>query len=177
MKSRCYNKNHSKYDSYGGRGIKVCDRWLEDSVNFYADMGPRPSQKHSLDRIDVNGDYCPENCRWATPKEQGNNRRNNHKVLHNGEEKTLSEIETELGLNYNILSYRINQNWSIEDAINIPPRKRSIKLNFDGKSLTIPEWAQKLGIKEQTIRIRLTRGWTVEETLGKPLQNGRWGDK
>jgi len=75
MKKRCYNTKDKYYQDYGGRGIKVCDRWLHSFENFLEDMGKRPSPKHSLDRIDYNGDYSPENCRWVTASEQIINQR------------------------------------------------------------------------------------------------------
>ena len=74
MKRRCYDTKLECYERYGARGIRVCERWLESFWNFYADMGPRPSPKHSIDRINTNGDYEPSNCRWATPSQQAINR-------------------------------------------------------------------------------------------------------
>jgi hypothetical protein len=77
MKQRCYNSNLKRYEDYGGRGIKICDRWLNSFENFLTDMGEKPTPQHSIDRIDVNGNYEPSNCRWATPKEQRINQRKN----------------------------------------------------------------------------------------------------
>lgn len=76
IKQRCYDSNHRNFTNYGGRGIKICDRWRENYEQFLADMGRRPSAKHSIDRIDVNGNYEPGNCRWATSSEQRRNQRN-----------------------------------------------------------------------------------------------------
>ncbi len=75
MKTRCYNSNYIRYKDWGGRGIKVCDRWLNSFENFLSDMGERPTLKHSIDRIDNNRNYEPSNCRWATPHQQSQNRR------------------------------------------------------------------------------------------------------
>ncbi|RZJ90202.1 MAG: hypothetical protein EOO20_08845 [Chryseobacterium sp.] len=77
MKDRCYNPNKKEYFRYGGRGIKVCDRWLNNYDNFYSDMGKRPNKGLSIDRIDVDGNYEPSNCKWSTAKEQANNTRRN----------------------------------------------------------------------------------------------------
>lgn len=99
MNHRCSRSYNRHWNSYGGRGITVCPQWQNDFTRFLADMGPRPSLNHSLDRIDVNGNYCPENCRWATQAEQAANRRKSFPVFEwNGETRTLNEIAVENGL-------------------------------------------------------------------------------
>ena len=75
MKNRCSNPKCDSYKNYGGREIKVCDEWIHDFPRFYADMGPKPSADHTIERIDVNGDYCPSNCCWLHKSLQGKNKR------------------------------------------------------------------------------------------------------
>lgn len=99
MKNRCYNENTYKYPDYGGRGIIVCKRWVDSFANFIADMGKRPSKKHSLDRINVNGNYTPSNCRWATPKQQARNKRNNRWIVYKNKKKIFQEWATFFNVN------------------------------------------------------------------------------
>ena len=119
MKQRCSNSKKSSYKHYGARGIKVCDRWLESFENFYADMGERP-EGCSLDRIDNDGDYSPENCRWATAEEQGNNRRTNRSVSYEGVEYTISELARHVGIPMYLLWSRIvKYGWDVEKAVSM----------------------------------------------------------
>lgn len=148
MMSRCYNKNHHHYLDYGARGIMVCERW-HDFLNFLEDMGLRPVNL-SLDRIDCNGNYCPENCRWSSNKEQLNNRRNVKKYTVNGMTKTLTGWCEETGLSYKCLSNRFRNGWSIEDAINTPKITYNKK---DGNEVKKKKSSSKevIIIKEKTL--------------------------
>ena len=119
MRFRCSNKNHPRFKSYGGRGISFDPRW-ESFESFLDDMGPCPSKKHSLDRVDNNGNYCKENCRWATPTEQARNKGNTRLVTHNGETKCLSEWAEGANITPSHLSSRIRNGWGIEAAISAP---------------------------------------------------------
>jgi len=98
MKSRCYNPNVYNYPNYGGRGIIVCERWLNSFDIFLADMGERPSAKHSIDRINSNGNYEPLNCKWSTTHEQSRNLRTNHWIEYGGQKLILSDWATYLGM-------------------------------------------------------------------------------
>lgn len=116
MLSRCYEAVNKDYKNYGGRGIGVCTRWRSFNL-FCEDMGQRPSPKHSIDRIDNNGNYCPENCRWATPICQSNNKRTNIRLTLNGETHTLAEWSRILKINTTTLSYRVRAGQSIEQIL------------------------------------------------------------
>lgn len=109
MMDRCYNKNRKSYKDYGGRGIKVCERWRGEHgfENFIKDMGERPSPQHSIDRIDYNGDYSPENCRWATQKEQVNNQTKNVYLYIKGKRITAKMLCNLLGINYNTMIHQL----------------------------------------------------------------------
>lgn len=121
MRRRCVSVKDKDYHKYGGRGITVCERWLHSFANFYQDMGDRPFGT-TLDRIDNNGNYCPENCRWATDKTQARNRRTNLLITFNGVTKTLAEWAEQYSLNWNTLRARImERGWSIERALTCRP--------------------------------------------------------
>jgi hypothetical protein len=116
MKTRCELPGTPYYKFYGERGISVCERWRSSFENFLADMGPRPDG-HSVDRIDVNGNYEPQNCRWATNKTQHRNTRRQHIVTLGGQEMTLAEAVEKTGLLYNTVLYRLKRGWSIDRAL------------------------------------------------------------
>lgn len=120
LRQRCMNPNSEKYKNYGGRGIKVCERWLHSFENFFADMGKCP-EGCSIDRIDVNGNYCPENCRWVTQKTQQNNRRNNTKITFGGITETLRYWSEKTGIDPKTLYNRFRVlHWSAEKTIATP---------------------------------------------------------
>jgi hypothetical protein len=133
MKNRCGNPKVKSYERYGGAGIKVCERWLiGDGVRggfecFFQDMGPRPSPTHSLDRIDPFGNYEPGNVRWATPKEQEANKRDNLKIEWNGRRLRPADWQTITGIAASEICKRINRGWSVERALTQPMRRRSCK--------------------------------------------------
>lgn len=129
MIERCTNPKCKHYGSYGGRGISICSRWRNSYANFLQDMGRRPSQRHSLDRYpDNNGNYEPDNCRWATHKEQARNRRSNVILKYHGREMCVSAWADDLGVSDKLIRDRIRAKWSIERALESPrgaPRIRA----------------------------------------------------
>lgn len=118
MNYRCNNERSDHYQYYGGRGIKVCDEWQEFEPFYDWAMSHGYSDDLTIDRIDVNGNYCPENCRWVTPKEQANNRRNTRYLTYNGETKCVKDWENETGIQSVIIKHRIDYyGWNVEMAL------------------------------------------------------------
>ena len=121
MIQRCTDPHRKAYRNYIGRGIKVCERWKSFSL-FFADMGPKPTPKHTIERINNEGDYEPTNCRWATAKEQSRNRRNNHKLSLNGVTLIVSQWAEKLSVHPDTLNHRLHRGWSDERTLTQPLR-------------------------------------------------------
>ena len=124
MKSRCYDRNHVSFKHYGGRGIAICERWLNDFAIFYADVGEPPSDRHTLDRRDANGNYEPGNCRWATYIEQANNTRANLVLTFEDEIRTAAGWSRITGLNAATIRQRKKRGWTDEQILTTPPDTR-----------------------------------------------------
>jgi hypothetical protein len=124
MNQRCTNPRSQRYDRYGARGIRVCEAWARSFEAFLADMGRRPSDGHSLDRIDNDGNYEPGNCRWATKAEQNRNRSDNVILEHDGRRMTVAEWAREIGVNHRTLAGRIESGMPTSEAITRPVAKR-----------------------------------------------------
>lgn len=128
IQSRCHNEKDEYYKDYGGRGIKVCDRWRFGEngkpgfLCFLEDMGLKPDKKLSLDRVNGNGDYKKENCRWATAAQQARNKRNNVHITYNGETHILKDWAPIVGIPYNVLWKRYHRKWSTEKMLTFPHR-------------------------------------------------------
>lgn len=121
MIERCTNENSVDWDLYGGRGVRVCERWQgeEGFANFIEDMGRKPSSKHSIDRRDNNGNYEPGNCRWATASQQARNRRSNHLITFNRKTQCVADWADELSLDRRLLFSRLDDGWSFERCIGV----------------------------------------------------------
>lgn len=126
MKGRCLNPRNKDYPKYGGRGVTVYLRW-HDFMNFFADMGRRPSPSHTVDRINNDGNYEPENCRWATMAEQCSHRKTCRYLEVDGKVMTITQWERHVGMNKGIIRQRLRLGWPAALAVSTQPRKQGIE--------------------------------------------------
>jgi hypothetical protein len=166
MIQRCTNPSAHCYDRYGGSGITVCERW-KDFANFLEDMGLKPSPDRTLDRIDPHKGYCPENCRWATPKEQARNRKDAVWVEVNGEKLRIWEAAQKTGIRESALRSRAH---SGKPASDLP---RGWMVAF-GRTQSREAWSKETGVPSRVILARLQHGWRPERAVSQPVR--KWGD-
>lgn len=129
MISRCHHPNDIAYPLYGARGIKVCDRWRWSLTAFLADMGARPSVKHTIDRINNDGDYEPGNCRWATALQQARNTRKCHRITFDGQTKCLTEWSEATGISQKTILTRLRTGWPVALALTVPVKRSVFRLS------------------------------------------------
>jgi hypothetical protein len=170
LKERCYNKNCLKdYKNYGGRGITVCYEWLDKNngfINFYNWSMANEYQKDlTIDRIDNNKGYSPDNCRWCTQKQQCRNRRNNHIIIYNNISKTMIEWAEYCNIDYYLFKSKI-KHFSLKDIIENTCESKNIKyISYQGLRKSLKEWSNILNIPYNTLSTRLQRKWTVERAF------------
>jgi predicted DNA-binding protein YlxM (UPF0122 family) len=174
MIGRCNNKNDKGYKNYGGRGIKVCERW-NNFENFLEDMGEKPDGL-SIDRIDNDGNYEPNNCRWATDKEQMRNRRNTTNIPFNGDQISLVEVAETKGMSKQALRKRINRGWNIKEAIEKPQREYDLKEKTRDEKIAqerrefIAELSKTCGKPEKILHRRIfNMGFSIEKAITLPV--------
>lgn len=176
MKTRCTNSHVAAYSNYGGRGIAMCDRWLNSFEDFLADVGRCPGTGYSLDRIDNARGYEPGNVRWVTAAEQSRNMRKNKLVTYEGVTQPLVVWAEKLNLPYQTLYARIvKAGWSVERAFTAPVKSRSgrprtVGFSFQGQERPLVEWSRMLHMPYATLYARIYQfGWDVERAFSTPI--------
>jgi hypothetical protein len=166
MKARCYNKNETAYPDYGGRGITICDEWKNDFASFYCwSLNNNYQSNLTIDRINNNGIYEPNNCRWSTKKEQNRNTRANRIVEHNGILKTVAQLAEESGILDKTLYFRLDQGYQVDELLRDPNDRPKQEILIENKSYTREEIASIAGITLGAVRYRLLNGVTGKDLL------------
>lgn len=197
MLGRCYDPGDSRYKGYGARGITVCQEWRDSSTKFIEwAWASGYTGTESIDRVDNNGNYCPENCQWISREAQARNRRDTVLWEYQGEFKTIPEWAEIFSMTKSNLYQRLGRGWSFEDSISLPLgtrnskkkagrpeerydfkydngkvvnlKKTSVFFTLNGETKHLTAWAQDLGVSPGTISYRLKRGWSLEEALTIP---------
>lgn len=174
--TRCHNKNSKDYKYYGAKGVTICGRWSikggEGFWNFVKDMSPRP-EGTTLDRIDREKEYSPDNCRWATPLEQVNNRGIATSLTYDGETHTITEWGEITGIGRETLYQRINyRGWDAKKALTTPKKKakrgRKVFLDYHGERIDLAEAERLTGVSRSTIQRKMRLGWALDDIIKEP---------
>lgn len=158
LKDRCLNPNNTHYHRYGGRGITMHPEWAADYTLFLSDVGEPPESGMTLDRIDNNRGYEPGNVRWATRKEQANNRSTNVVVEVRGKSMTLMQWAEHIGCKYGLLASRWKKGVRGDELLAPPKYQRNKIVTYNGEAHTLPEWSRITGIPYMTLRWRHDNG-------------------
>lgn len=171
MVSRCYDSRHNAYANYGGRGIKVCDEWLNDFWAFASFWGEVPFPGASMERLNVNGNYEPGNCTWATPKQQARNKRNTLRLkLDDGRTASLADVAEHHGLSWATLNYRLTRSGRcLADALTLANwTQLRTAVDIDGERRSMAAWARHYGIPYDVFRTRIRRGMDPKDAVTLP---------
>ncbi len=169
IRQRCNCKSARNYHNYGGRGIKLCTEW-DDFMNFYNwAMSHGYNDSLTIDRIDVNGNYEPSNCRWADDLTQHNNRRDNVFLEFHGKKMTIAEWAKKIGIPYPTLRGRLGRGWPVEKALTTPSSTNR-SFSYQGKTMGLAAWGRETGIGSGTLWARLQTGWSFERAITTPVR-------
>ncbi len=174
----CFSPNSREYKYYGARGITVCDEWCNNFQAFYdwaiesgykEEISPNGINKWTIERIDNDGNFEPDNCCWATMEAQANNKQTNHLVTFQGKTQTISRIAKQQNINPQLIYDRLKKDWEPEKAITTPPAPPEKQFEVKGEKLTLSELAQKYNIKYGSLVSRLHRGMSILEAIETPI--------
>lgn len=169
MKRRCYQLQYEGYKNYGGRGIRVCNRWRNSFLAFIEDMGERPNRSMTIERINNNLGYYASNCKWATKAEQSRNTRKNINFTYEGISMCRYDWELKAGLPKGAILNRMNRGWTFKESYLTPLGSMKIKyITYKGITLSRTAWNKKAGLPKRLIAKRMDRGWTFEEAYLTP---------
>jgi hypothetical protein len=177
MIQRCTNKNRKKYRIYGGRGITVCQEWLDSSEAFLAHIGPKPTPAHTLGRKNNNGNYEPGNIQWETQAEQSKNRRTNVYFTIDGETKIMLDWCRLYKVYHGIVHQRLKAGWPVEEAFKTPANgysennKKTTLVTINGETKSIVGWCKHYKIKPTTVHSRKAKGMSIEDAITTPTQS------
>lgn len=168
IKQRCYNKKHPKYRQYGGRGIKMDPRWRTSFTVFLADVGPRPHEGLSVERLDVDRGYFPDNCVWADDTTQARNMTSNLRIMVAGQDVSAAEAAEAAGLDARRVRGRLHKGMTPEEALARPAEKGTKYFTWQDQTHSLAEWCRRMAKNYHTVHSRIFRlGWSFEQAISE----------